>query len=333
VSEYRTDTVQISTHKRTPQGGLDVPAALTRSGIFIYHMPDGTVQRELRPADEVFNEDSLSTLAGASLTVGHPGLVTTKNWKDHTVGHVGDTVKRSGDLVDSRVRVQHEDAVKQVEAKRLVELSCGYTCDVEHTSGEINGEHYDAIQRNIRYNHVALLPPGGGRAGSDVKLRMDGAGSSFPETVAAYNEAMDLAEALKEIDRLNGLLTGEKTRADSLDTKLKEIDIDILVADRLALVQDAQVVLGTEVKLDGKDADTVMREACQKAFPEIKLDEKSSADYVRGLFEAGVRQAKQGQAHVRKGNVHADAASVEDKVAAARARNEKRSSDLWKGGK
>ena len=319
---FRIDTVKISNVKRTPQGGLDVPAALTRSGIFVYRQPDGTVQRELRPAEEVFSEDSLQTLGGAPVTVGHPGLVHADNWQRVSVGHVADTAKRDGDLVESRVRVQHSDAVKDVESKKLVELSCGYTCDVDHTPGDFGGEHYDAVQRNIRYNHVALLPPGGGRAGSEVKLRMDG---------ASYAVSMDLAEALKEIDRLNGALTGEKTRADALDAKFKAIDVDALVNDRLALVQDARSILGSEVKLDGKDDKAIMREACQSAFPEVKLDEKASEDYLRGLFQAGVVQAKASGAAVARGHVQPRADAIDDKVKGARERMEARSKDAWKG--
>ena len=71
-----------------------------------------------------------------------------------------------------RATVQVSDA-KTVErlGKDLIEVSCGYRCDLDSTPGiSPEGEPYDAIQSNIRLNHVALLPANKGRAGRDVKL-------------------------------------------------------------------------------------------------------------------------------------------------------------------
>ena len=307
--EFRIDAVgKVGGVKRTPQGGLDVPANLTRVGVFTYHQPDGTVQRELRPADEVFKTDSLDTLSGAPLCVGHPGLVRADNWQQHAVGHVGDEVKQDGKFVAARVRVQSAPVVLKVEKKDLVELSCGYTCDLERTPGTFEGEKYDAIQRNIRYNHVALGPANFGRAGNDVKLRMDGVGR--------YASPMELDAALKEIERLNGELAGAKSRADGFEAQIAAqpvVNIDALVADRLALCEDARTVIGPEAKFDGKTDAQLMQEACSKAYPDLKLDSKSE-DFVRGLFQAAVAQSAASLAAVAKTNVRVDAvASTEAK--------------------
>jgi hypothetical protein len=48
------------------------------------------------------------------------------------------------------------------------ELSAGYRCLYEVTAGVWNGLHYDAIQRNIRGNHLALVTEG--RMGPDVAV-------------------------------------------------------------------------------------------------------------------------------------------------------------------
>lgn len=48
------------------------------------------------------------------------------------------------------------------------ELSAGYRCIYEVTAGVWNGLHYDAIQRNIRGNHLALVTEG--RMGPDVAV-------------------------------------------------------------------------------------------------------------------------------------------------------------------
>jgi len=313
---YRVDTISVvGSVKRTPQGGLEVPANLTRTGVLTYRRADGGVQRELRLPDEVFSSASLDTLRGAPLTVGHPGLVTPETYSKTSVGHVADDVRADNQFVAAKVRVQESKAVKAVESKALKELSCGYTCDIEVASGEYQGEKYDAIQRNIRYNHVALLPVGGGRAGSEVALRLDG---------SAYTYGMDLTVLQAENDRLKGELAGAQARLDALE----KLDIDALVADRVALREDASIILGKDLP----EGDLV-RAACAKAYPSLKLDDKSD-DYLRGLFVAAVDQAKKSQAAVAKTNVRVDAAvSAEDKVAAARKRNADRAANAWQGGK
>lgn len=332
--ELRFDlTTAIAGVKRTPQGGLDIPANLTRTGVFLYMQPDGTVRREYRPPSEVFNEDSLVTLRGAPATIGHPGLVNPDTWGNVTVGHVADDVKASGRFVDSRVRVQRGDALKKVESKELVELSCGYVCDMDPTPGVTpQGEKYDAVQRNIRYNHVALLPRGGGRAGEDVKLRMDGTDI----TGSAYAIDMELADALKEIEKLQGQLAAATARADAADAAAKqatELDIDALVQDRLNLVQDAQVVLGTDYDASGKKRSEVLGETVAKAYPNLKLDGKSE-EYLEGLFLGAVDAARKGQTNVARTNVRVDATEVtQDAINDARKRNEERSRNAWKGDK
>lgn len=50
----------------------------------------------------------------------------------------------------------------------LRELSAGYACTYELSSGVYNGQRYDAIQRNIRGNHLASVP--NGRMGPDVSV-------------------------------------------------------------------------------------------------------------------------------------------------------------------
>lgn len=324
--EFRIDALgRVSNVKRTPQGGLEIPANLTRTGVFVYRQPDGSIRREYRPEDEVFNADSLSSLRGAPLTVGHPGIVRAENWQQVSVGHVGDDVRKDSRFVAATTRVQSAPVVSQVERKELIELSCGYTCDLDHTSGEVDGERYDAIQRNIRYNHVALLPPGGGRAGTDVCLRLD---SKYFGSVA-YTTDMNLEEALKEIDRLNGQLAAEKQRADSLDKSLKGIDVEALIQDRVSLHAEARTVLGEDARFDGKSPVEIMKSVVTKANPDLRLDGKSE-DFVRGFFQAAVAQASKEK--VAKGNLRIDESSaITDAVAEARKRNEERSQNGWKG--
>jgi hypothetical protein len=163
--------------KRTQIGGARVPARLSRTGVLKYRDPSmpGGVRRELRLPDEVFKADSLTTLEHAPLIdiKDHTGLVTPETWKKVSLGHVAN-VRRDGNYVASDLYVNDAPTLDAIEEGERTEISCGYECRLEWTPGVYEGQHYDCIQRDITYNHAALCPPNGGRAGSDVGLRFDG---------------------------------------------------------------------------------------------------------------------------------------------------------------
>lgn len=174
MSKYaRFDFQKIGKAQKLDNGFLKVPVFATRSGVFNYVQSDGTIVREFRPPGEVFKDDSMETLKGVPLTNRHPvELVDSKNAKKFMVGFTSDIVEKHDDKVSSSVTITDEGTIREVENEGLREVSCGYTCDLEFTPGRTDdGEEFDAIQRNIQYNHLAIVDRG--RAGPDVRLRMD----------------------------------------------------------------------------------------------------------------------------------------------------------------
>ena len=158
--------------EKTPEGFLRLPAKVTRTGIFIYRKADGSLVKEFRSPDEVFNADSLSSLLGKPLTNNHPatGRVDSSNAKRHTVGFTSDSVQEDGKFVKVFLNIIDEATIRDIQSGKQ-ELSCGYRCKVDSKSGEFEGERYDSIQRDIKYNHVALVDRG--RAGAEVRLNLD----------------------------------------------------------------------------------------------------------------------------------------------------------------
>lgn len=170
----RFDVAEIGKPVRTPQGFLRVPAYLTRVGVFTYKRADGTTIRELRPAEEVFREESLATLSSAPVTDLHPTeMVSPTNVRKLRVGHVGEAVRKDGRLVAAHITVEDHEIIAKVEKGERREISCGYQCRIDATPGVHEGERYDVVQRDIVYNHAALGPRNWGRAGNDVCLRVD----------------------------------------------------------------------------------------------------------------------------------------------------------------
>jgi uncharacterized protein len=192
---YRYDYVgTFGKLQRTQVGGIKVPARLTRTGVLEYRLPDGSVRRELRHPDEVFHPDSLATLSGATVTDldHHRSLISTHNWRDATLGHIENVRSDSGKYISADVIINDARAVVEVENKRLHDISCGYSCRLDFTPGTYQGESYDAIQRQIRYNHVAVLPKGVGRAGTDVALRLDAKDAVSVEAIQPNEDDMKL---------------------------------------------------------------------------------------------------------------------------------------------
>lgn len=187
---HRVERTRLDALVDLPTGGVRVDARPTRAGVLTYTTEDGQTIREWRPQDEVFAPASLATLRGVAVTDGHPaeGLVSAASWGRFAKGHAGDDVRADGDLVAASLVVSDAAAVDRVKRGELVELSCGYACDVDETPGVTpEGERYDRVQRAITYNHVALLPPAEGRAGPACALRLDG--HAVPVNVSVRRDA------------------------------------------------------------------------------------------------------------------------------------------------
>lgn len=204
--------------KQLPSGGVRLTGELTKSGVFEYQDSAGKVWREYRPPEEVSKADSLATIEDLPVTIGHPPLgVSAKNFGKLAVGHVraAETSTAGADvLVRGTLVAGRSDAVEGVMSGKLSETSMGYRCRVDSSPGTTpDGKAYDRVQRDITYNHVALLPDGGARLGTRVDgadapaLRLDAEGNQIAPACCAdcegraddhlpWNDCM--AKAMKE---------------------------------------------------------------------------------------------------------------------------------------
>lgn len=169
----RTDISALRPVERREDGTILADAHLTRTGVFDYHQADGSLRRELRLPEDVFDAASLKSFEGRPITNDHPpGMIDAQNARQFTVGALTGTVTQDGDHSRGRLSVYDADTVKAMNSGKI-QVSCGYTCDTIEKPGEhpIYGK-YDAIQKNIRGNHVAIVDRG--RAGQTAAVRMDG---------------------------------------------------------------------------------------------------------------------------------------------------------------
>lgn len=167
--EQRFDSIPLSDTYFTPEGYLIDNPILTRMGIFEYHNPDGTIRRELRLPEEVFAAESLASYKGKPVILTHEaGLVDVDNVQQEHIGTILSEGIQDGDNVRAQIVIHDAESLDY----GLRELSLGYTQTPDETPGVWNGQPYDAIQRNIQINHLALVEKA--RAGEQARLNIDG---------------------------------------------------------------------------------------------------------------------------------------------------------------
>lgn len=163
------DTVSMGGVHRTAEGYLLANARASRSGIQQYMgselgRPDLGMVNVYRPEAEVFARSSLDTFSKLPITVDHPSTpVDAKNWRQLAVGTTGDEVLRDGEHLKIGLKITDIEAVQAIEAGKR-ELSVGYEAEIDWQDGIApDGTPYQAVQRNIRANHIAVVAQGRAR--------------------------------------------------------------------------------------------------------------------------------------------------------------------------
>lgn len=274
----RFDRAELSKPVKTDAGFLRGEAYLTRAGIFEYIQPDGSVRRELRPPEEVFRDDSIDTLKAVPLTLDHPAEpVTPKNVRDLAVGTIGTDIYPDFHYVRGTVVVMDEVAIKAAESGEKRELSCGYTCELEMQPGEWEGQRFDAIQRNIRYNHVALVEAG--RAGPEVGLRLDSA-----DAVARSVHRSDSTDPKPNSGRKEKPMA--VIRIDRVDYEAPEQTAQAVQA-KFDAMEEEKAKLDEELEKLKAERDQ-LEEELEKKKAEDEEEEKKRADSIREAVRARV---------------------------------------------
>ena len=187
------DRLTIDASNRTSAGYLVVNAKVAKLDNVQTYLgsevgkPEMATVRVFRPRDEV--SKARPSFAHRPVTLGHPDVpVTAENWKQLARGWTGDEVAIEGDIVRVPMLLADAEAIKAVEAGTR-QLSMGYDAELDWTPGTSpSGEAYDAIQRSIRGNHVALVDAARG----GPELTVDG------KPGAATNDGMPTADMTVE---------------------------------------------------------------------------------------------------------------------------------------
>lgn len=271
--EQRYDRYEIKA-KRADNGHIYDTPVITRTGIFLYRNPDGTSRRELRLPEEVFRADSLASLRGIPVTDGHVGTAGANN-AHANIGTVLDAGRQDGGNLIADI-VIHNPAAVDAGNK---DLSCGYVCDLDETAGEWQGQPYDAVQRNIVYNHLAVVPKG--RAGN-ARLNLDAADFTDPQP--------EKGKPMKKIRLDNGIEYDVPPEVAAEHDKLKAEKHSAQTAQAQAEAErdDAKAKLAQAEKA----AETAQAEAMTAARERVKLEQTAAEHGVEVKADAADRDIK-----------------------------------------
>lgn len=310
----------ISRRETLDNGYMRVPGRVARVGVQYYLASElGITDRApnalvgvYRPAEEVFSKASLDSYADADVTILHPGdMVTAETFKRHSVGHVTDAARPDGEYVEAPLIIKDAEAIRQIDSG-LVELSAGYLAEYVPEKGTTDsGDEYEFVQRNIRINHVALVPTA--RAGRQARLydQKPQEAKSMTVTVTldgASIEVADKSTATLIEDRFNSLLkrvgdaeaaakmaTDAKETADAKADKLAEDKAaleaktsDEAIAERVKEIHDAQTaatkLAGDKFACDSLNPLDIKRAALSVVRPSIDWATKGE-EYVKAAFD------------------------------------------------
>ncbi len=250
------DVAAATSREVTPEGFLHVRARIARSGLHDYRGDEigapapfgpGDRVRVYRPPDEVFSPESMASFGSKPVTDGHPpAMVDATNWKRYAVGQSGPVVTREGDHLAADLMIG--DAAGAERALAGAELSNGYFADFVFEPGTTpEGEAYDAVQRNIRGNHLALVDAGrcgaSCRIGDAAVLDCSCEGSGEPRLA---DEADHLRQRIVSLEATHRQALEAKDGAlAALAAKIPDAAaLDALVAERAGVIETARRVLG-----------------------------------------------------------------------------------------
>ena len=257
----------------------------------------------LRDPDELAK--GAGTFNGLPLLLEHHPTDAENLPKEWVVGSMGTDAVFEKPYLKNSLTVTDAQAIGFIEDGTAKEISCSYRFTPDFTAGEYTEAdgskvHYDFVMRDIKGNHVALVPEG--RAGHDVKVA-DGIDavkyianeerrSNMPiddfiakfmplasdEEKAAAKAALEALAPAKDEEPTfaEGVAFGEKLEKE----EPKKLDSE----------HESE---GMEKKLDGDEAVEEVKDACGKdeelPVDEENLDELMKDPKFKAAFEMGVR--------------------------------------------
>lgn len=152
---------------------------ISKVGVFPYSgaqvdesFPPNQIVMVYRPEEELLDPECIKSFELVPWIIDHEmlgsgdGMMPAEQKGIH--GVTTQRVYYEAPYLKADLKVFSEQMAEQIDENEKKDLSIGYRCLYDVQSGVYNGVKYDAIQRKIRGNHLALVEEG--RAGPDVAV-------------------------------------------------------------------------------------------------------------------------------------------------------------------
>lgn len=334
----------------TKDGYMIASPRIARAGIQQYSglemgRDDMKVVRVYRPEGEVFHVDSLQSGAYKPVTLDHPPeMVNAQNWRKYAVGQLGGDIARDGDAIRVPMMISDQEAIDAI-IRGKAELSAGYAARVEWTAGETaQGEKYDAVQKSIRINHVAVVDVA--RGGPLLKIGDEGRRNE-PERSRSMQvldvngirleledkDASILNAHLRTLNDQIAKITDEAAKARAIvDEQIAKLTTQVTEATNTIKARDAEIVTLKKQLEDSQITPQKLQDAARAwagtvhtatalLGDKLVVDGKSEIEIMRQVVDSELKDGAKGwtddQVRVSFATIAARAKTSSDQVAAS----------------
>lgn len=256
---------------------------IAKAGVFEYlgkeisdELQDSEIYKVYRPWAEL--EKTAKDFEGMPVKFGHEWVQPEK--RDIKIGAVSGEVKLEEPYLIADIKIYDKDAIEEITAKGIVDLSPGYKAYYKKEAGEYNGEKYEFKQEDIKYNHLAVVE--NGRSGKEVRIA-DEHWKSLDSSVALLPQN-DKDNFLKgEINMKKGFMRNalgalsyvKKTYDECITSKTDDVDKRELIRDIVAIAvkPDTDFEGGEEEKFK-----TILKKAEELGYEPSETSDSDMAD-------------------------------------------------------
>lgn len=295
---------------------------ISKVGVFPYMgaqiSPDlepDKIYQVYRPEEELMNPETIDSFKLVPWTDEHTMLGgdgdpnVTPAEKKGIHGVIGEDVYYDAPYLKANLKVFSNKLANLIDEGKK-ELSIGYRCLYDIVSGVWKGQKYDAIQRQIRGNHIASVQEG--RSGHDVavldhfKITFDTKEllkmprmkdeSEMREEETAKDEEMSLEECYKMIKELKSKLESMEMRDEEDPETKKDAEMgdnyedETDEADPAMFVTKAKLNENKTVEDEDEDEDTEERVEKEERKKEAKGDMEKPKDKSMDSMKSIIKQ-------------------------------------------
>lgn len=221
---------------------------IAKAGVFDYlgreisdKLPAGEMYKVYRPFDELVKTSK--NFEGMPVKFGHEWVEPAK--RDVKIGAVSGEVKLEEPYLVADIKIYDKGAIEAITGEGIVDLSPGYIAQYTAEDGEYNGEKYDFTQRDIKYNHLAIVE--NGRSGKDVRIAdehwkgLDSSPTAQNDTVEKQNNKDNFLKGEINMKKgfmrngLNALSHVKKVYDECITSKTDDVDKRELIREIIAI--------------------------------------------------------------------------------------------------